>query len=404
MTQPIEVTYVVPRYGPDVIGGAESAARMLAENLVALTAAKVRVLTTTAQEMDTWENEYSAGREFINGVQVDRFRTDQPRARSFAKKFARALRSPKMATPEMCDDFIQSQGPMSRGLIEAISQVRTGVVAFYPYLYAPTVYGARVAHVPMVMHPAAHDEPPLHLGIFDATFGAMDGFVYHTGAERECVEARFQVAHMPAIELGMGFAPPSRDMGSITEKLGLRGRPYLLALGRVEVHKGSLLIDHLFYEYKLRHPGSDLALVIAGPQYVKIGARESVFLTGAVSESDKADLLAHAMCLVQPSALESFAIVLLEAWNAGLPVLVNGACAPMLELSTKSQGGLSFTDYETFERDVELLSDSPSLRSQLAQRGILYSDMYFTWPRLIARYTAFLSQVQARATVGISGK
>jgi len=387
---------VVPRYGPDVIGGAESAARMLAEHLVSLAGAKVQILTTTAQEMDTWDNAYPEGPQEINGVKVHRFRTNQTRTHHFAAKFARTLRSPGSASMEVCEDFLQAQGPVSKGLVEAISRVDRGIVAFYPYLYAPTVYGARVVRVPKVMHPAAHDEPPLHLAIFDSTFRAMDGFVYHTDAERKCVETRFQVAHIPAIDLGMGFAPSVKKTGTITEKLGLRERPYLLVLGRVEVHKGSLLIDHLFYEYKCRHPDSDLALVIAGPQFVKIGKRDSVYLTGAVSEADKADLLAHAMCLIQPSALESFAIVLLEAWHAGLPVVVNAACGPMVELVTRSQGGLSFGDYETFEREVELLAGSASLRAGLAERGARYAESYFAWPRLIERYTRFLTRVQSR--------
>ena len=54
--------FVTPRYGPEVIGGAESGARQLAEHLVAESGWEAEVMTTCARDHLTWANELPAGR------------------------------------------------------------------------------------------------------------------------------------------------------------------------------------------------------------------------------------------------------------------------------------------------------------------------------------------------------
>ena len=78
------------------------------------------------------------------------------------------------------------------------------MVAFYPYLYYPTVAAIGKVPVPAVLHPAAHDEPALYLPVFRGTFGDADAFCYHTAAERKLVERMYPVAERPQIVLGLG--------------------------------------------------------------------------------------------------------------------------------------------------------------------------------------------------------
>ena len=47
---------------------------------------------------------------------------------------------------------------------------------------------------------------------------------------------------------------------------------------------------------------------------------------GYVSDDLRRALLTHARVLVVPSPYESLSIVLLEAWNHGVPALVNARC------------------------------------------------------------------------------
>jgi hypothetical protein len=68
----MKLAFVVPRYGPDVRGGAEIGARMLAERLVADRGWEVEVFTTCALDAITWRDELAAGTEVVRGVTVHR--------------------------------------------------------------------------------------------------------------------------------------------------------------------------------------------------------------------------------------------------------------------------------------------------------------------------------------------
>ena len=59
--------------------------------------------------------------------------------------------------------------------------------------------------------------------------------------------------------------------------------------------------------------------------------------------------------MVNPSAYESFSLVLLESWSLGVPVLVNASCAATMEHCERSGGGLWFESYRSFEVTVERL-------------------------------------------------
>ena len=79
----MKLCFVVPRYGVEVIGGAESGARMLSEHLVAERGWEVEVITTCARDHQSWDNVYLAGDSLVNGVVVRRFPVVRGRAPGF---------------------------------------------------------------------------------------------------------------------------------------------------------------------------------------------------------------------------------------------------------------------------------------------------------------------------------
>ena len=390
----LKLAYVVPRYGTEIIGGAENATRMLSEALVRLGRAQVEILTTTALSMDTWANHFPARTETLNGVTVHRFAVDGERAPNFAAATRRALAAPAAQSMDEAAELIRMQGPVSHGLLEAISVGDYDAVLFYPYLYHPTVEGVGLAKAPTIMHPAAHDEPVIDLPIFESVFAAVSGFAYHTAAERAVVESRFQVAEKPSIDLGMGFEPHQGTSGGYLREIGIAGRPFLLCLGRVDAPKGTTLLVDLFREYKERNP-SDLALVVAGPIYIAPNPAPDVHVVGPVSEAAKEELLSECSALVSPSAFESFAIVLLEAWAKRKPVLVNSVCAATSEQVQRSGGGLRFDGFETFEAALNLLTGDAAAAARLGAAGRRYAMSRYHWPDLIDRYVAFVRRVIA---------
>ena len=53
---------------------------------------------------------------------------------------------------------------------------------------------------------------------------------------------------------------------------------------------------------------------------------DDVLVVSGADDATKWSLLRGADFLINSSALESFSLVLFEAWAAGIPVLVNGCC------------------------------------------------------------------------------
>ncbi len=94
----MKVAYVTPRYGPEIMGGAEGAARSLAEHLVADLGHEAEVFTTCAVDHLTWEDVLTPGTEVINGVTVHRFRSAEGRVPEFFSLDAELRASPQSAT------------------------------------------------------------------------------------------------------------------------------------------------------------------------------------------------------------------------------------------------------------------------------------------------------------------
>jgi glycosyltransferase involved in cell wall biosynthesis len=391
----MKLAFVTPRYGLHVIGGAEAAARMLAERLAIQPGWEVEVVTSCALDHLTWENVEPAGTSVLNGVTVHRFPTASRRLIEYFTLDGRLRVAPGAATLAESRRWVALNGPMCPGLVDAVAGTDADVVACYPYLFATTVDSIAVSKVPTVLHPAAHDEPAIYLRAFRQSFRDIDGLVYHTRAERDLMEHVFSIGARPQIVLGLGVNDPAGAGRPGGDVLGIGDRPYLCYLGRVDEHKGCLMLAEYFTRYKERHPG-DLALALVGPVSDKAPHHPDIVVTGTVSEPDKWDILAGATAMVNPSAYESFSLVLLEAWTLGVPVLVNAACAATMEHCRRSGGGLWFDSYRSFEVAVDRLAGGADLPRRLGEMGRAYTARYYRWPSIIRRYVGFLEQVMAR--------
>ena len=391
----MKLAFVTPRYGTEVIGGAESAARMLAERLCRQPGWEVEVFTSCALDHLTWENTEPRGTTVLNGVTVHRFATAVRRLREYFALDGRLRVSPSTATMSESRYWVALNGPMCPDLVDAVAATDADVVACYPYLFATTVDAIAVSKVPTVLHPAAHDEPALYLPAFRRSFRDIDGFVYHTQAERDLMEHVYGIGSRPQIVLGLGVNDPAGGGRRGGDVLGIGDRPYLCYLGRVDEHKGCGMLAEYFERYKERNPG-DLALAFVGPVSDKTPDHPDIVVTGTVSEADKWDVLSDAQVMVTPSAYESFSLVVLEAWTLGVPVLVNGSCAATMEHCRRSGGGLWFDSYRSFEVAVDRLTAEAALRQALGEAGRLYTSRYYRWPSIIDRYTEFLSDTIVR--------
>ena len=118
-----------------------------------------------------------------------------------------------------------------------------------------------------------------------------------------------------------------------------------------------------------------------------------MIVTGPLDDDAKWSALAGAEVLVNPSANESFSIVLLEAWSVGTPALVNARCGATSEHVRRSRGGLAFAGYAEFEAALDALVDASPLRTAMAESGRAYVERLFAWPVVTERYLRWLASV-----------
>ncbi len=391
----LRIGFVTPRYGTEIVGGAESAARMLAEHLVTECGFEVEVFTTTALDYVTWESALPPGDSELNGVRIHRFAPVSGRGQAFYDLDTRLRLGPRHATRREGDLWVDSNGPVVPDLVEALCDSGVDVAAFYPYLYYPTVRAIGRVPMPAVLHPAAHDEPALYLSVFRDTYASADAICYHTVAERSLVQRVIPVANRPQIVLGLGVSVDAGVGRSGREILGLGDRPYVVSVGRVDDHKGATMLAAFFRAYKARHPGP-LALAFIGPVVSRIEPHPDIVLAGPLDEADKWDAVGGALASISASALESFSLVVLEAWARSVPVLVNATCGPTREHAERSGGGLWFGSFAEFDAVLDRLVSDATLRRALGSRGKEYLDKHYQWPVLIGRYARFLDGVVAR--------
>lgn len=393
----LRVGFLVPRYGLEIIGGAEFGARMLAEHLAA-DGCRVEVFTSRGLEAKTWADSYPEGTVEINGVNVHRFSAG-PRHPDFDELSHPVLADPARTSMAVADHWIDLQGPVMPGALDAAEASDADVIVAYPYLYWPTVAGVRRLGRRIVLQAAAHDEPPIRLPVFEAVFVNNGGMVFQTNAERRLVERLFPASlTAPQAIIGLGVEPAPGDPGVARAALGVGDRPYLVCVGRVDQHKGTTILAEWWAAYKHRRPGP-LALVYVGPIADPPPPHPDLIVAGPVDEEVKWGALRGATALVQPSPFEAFSLVLVEGWSVGTPALVNAFCGPTAEHCALSGGGVAFKGYAMFEAAVDALVADPALGARLGANGTAYVDRRFRWPALTTRYRTFLQTVADRRSL-----
>ena len=101
-------------------------------------------------------------------------------------------------------------------------------------------------------------------------------------------------------------------------------------------------------------------------------------------------MLANAALLVVPSPFESLSMVLLEAWNHGVPALVNGRCQVLKGQAKRSGGALYYQNYDEFAGALDVLLRQPELARDLGRSGRDYIDRVYRWPHVMETLESFL--------------
>lgn len=380
----MKLTFVTPWWGPEARGGAETACRQTALRLAAA-GLDVEVLTTCSRSfLSAWDHDdYRPGEGIEAGVRVRRFacrRRDRPAFDAINRKL---LRGVSISPAEEAIFFAESIN--SPDLVDFIAQNAGDRVFFFiPYLYGTTVQGAMAAPERSVLIPCLHDEAYARLAPIGAMFERVRGIGFLSAPERELAQGLYRVQDGAGRMLGLGVEGGHGDAARFRARYGTD--PFVLYVGRKDATKGTPLLIEAFLKHKATHPGP-LRLLLAGPGAVDTKGSPFVTDLGYLSEDDKHDAFAAASVFCNPSWNESFSIVLMEAWLAGVPALVHARCAVTRDHVRKARGGLYFHTAAEFTAALDLLLD-PALGPKMGANGRRYVQLNFTWDAVVRRYLA----------------
>ena len=133
--------------------------------------------------------------------------------------------------------------------------------------------------------------------------------------------------------------------------------------------------------------------MLAGPEFMEVPSHPQIRPLGFVPEHLRETLLGSARTLIMPSPYESLSLVLLEAWNHGVPALVNGGCKVLKGQTLRANGGLYYHHANEFVEGLTLLATDEPLALRLGAQGRAYVEAWYRWPRVMATLEPFLRTV-----------
>lgn len=379
----LRLAMVVPRFGADILGGAEMHARQLAERLAGAGHA-VDVLTTCAVDHYTWANALPAGAERVGALTVRRYPADR-RDPGIHGELERAIVEGYRLSREE-ERLWMRHGVSSSAMEDDLADAgdRYDAVLAMPYLFGTTYFAYEARPERFLAIPCLHDEPYARLGIVADMLTGARGVLFN--AYPEAALAGRLAGREPDrwTVVGLGFeAEGAGDAEAWRRRHGIEG-PFILSVGRREGGKNlPLLVDH-FVRYKHRRPG-DLRLVQAGSGDFKLPRRPDV-IDLAFDRREREAMYRACTVLCQPSVNESLSIVMMQAWLAERPVLVHAAGAVTRDHCERSNGGLWFATYAEFEAVVDRLVADAGLRAALGRNGRRYVGERYSWEAVLSRF------------------
>jgi len=389
----VRVAFVVQRYGPEVVGGAELHCRWVAEHLAERH--EVEVLTTTATDYLSWKGALEAGTSELNGVVVRRFPVARERDVDRFDPVAN-----KVCFFEHTDaeerDWLEEHGPVCPELLAWLGQRESeyDALIFFSYRYWTTYFGLQVAPGKSILVPTAEHDRVLYLRLFRDFYRLPAAIAFNSPEERILIERVTGNESLRGEVVGTGINRPAVvPVAEVETRLDLLG-DYVVYVGRIEPEKGcAVMIDH-FLRWQ-RETRANVTLALLGRGTMSFSENAHVRLMGVVPDAEKLAAIARSRALVMPSRHESLSMVVLEAWMMQRPVLVNGDCEVLRGQVLRADGGLYYRRYEEFAAALDLLLGEPALADGLGRQGHAYFQDNYAWERIMEKYERLI-QLAAR--------
>ncbi len=217
----------------------------------------------------------------------------------------------------------------------------------------------------------------------------VDRFIVVSRAEEVEVIKR----GIPAAKIGViynGVSPEYAKSRRPTDR-GLNSS-IILFLGRLTASKNpELLLKAMSYVVQ---EDKDAKLILAGPDYgeknklenltLKLELEKHVEFMGEVSEEEKKKLLASCAVFIHPSLQDIFALTVLEASAAGVPVVMFNMGANS-EMVVDGKTGILVDDFtsKALGQAISKLLHNKSIAERMGEEGQKYVLQKFPWEKTV---------------------
>lgn len=379
MPEAQRIAFVCPRFAEHgTVGGAETLLKALAERAAAA-GRDVDFLTTCATNHFTWENIVEPGTKMFGKLRVTFFPVNDDRDVGTFLTIQGSI-DKRMKLSRADEEAWIANSVNSRALIDHLRKHidRYDRIVTGPYLFGIAYFASLVAPQKTVLVPCLHDEPFAYLSIMRDLFHQVGSIVFNTEPEKQLARRLYDLTDRGVV-VGIGIDDFQADPKAFARRTGMT-RPYVVYSGRREVLKGTPLLTEYMHAFRER-TGRDVGMVFTGSGQIDApdGFRDAILDLGFVSEQEKHEAMAGAVCFVHASVNESLGIVLLEAWLAGTPSLVHAKGVVLQDQCRRANGGLWFRHYPDFEECLTLLLDDRALRDRLVASGRAFVLKNYSW-------------------------
>lgn len=384
---------VPPRYGPDVIGGAEAVFAEMAHQLAGR-GWDVEVLTTCARDHFTWANEYPAGTSRDGDVVVRRFETQTDTKGTDRDRLGnRILAGDRLSIEDQqrwINDSLRVSG-LWHHVLDHGEDYRAIVCG--PYMFWTTFAVGQIHPERTILMPCLHREPAALLDIYQPLFSGSRGIWFLSEPEAALADELFRLPARTAVTGAAMHLPTRYDPDGWRQRRGIDG-PFVYYAGRREWAKGWTDLVEAFARLH-RTRTSPLRLVTSGVGVPEVPAGTPADLVvdlGFVSEEERNDVMAAAEAYVQPSALESFSRTVLEAWAAGTPVIANAASEVVSWHVDRTDAGLLYRSSDELVEALHLTGSRPDVVGAMATDARAYVERHYEPGTVTDRLEALLDE------------
>lgn len=407
-----KVAVVIPWFGKDISGGAETAAYGLVQALQTYAPdIQVEVLTTTLPEFAQHWNAptHPAGTQEEDGILVRRFDPDC-RDRHFfdfvngqilmpgsTKELLLPDNTYRSPLPACLESYYLMRMVWSSSLVTFIEENwdEYEAFAFIPYMFATTVAGCAAAGSKSILIPCLHDERYACMRLYSRVFAKVASVLCHVRSEAALFSHFYPQAPQPqALGVQVNTDVEPGDPDRFRSKYGIRG-PFILYAGRQVSGKNVPLLIDYFRAFRQTHEQwSGVQLVLIGKGDLDYSNEPGVRALGFIPPQDKIDAYRAATALAMLSVNESFSIVMMEAWLQETPAIVSSECPVTRDHIFDSGGGEAVANADEFGLVLSRWLEQPQGAQQQGRKGREYVLANFTATIIAERFRDALDDLR----------